>query len=499
MRSAPAGEPGSSTWAAALITGRARPALADGAELIGEFESSGYREPLALIRRGDGQVVRLHPLLFEVAKQLDGRQALACVAGAVARETGVKLTADQVGYLVDHKLAPLGISTYCDSSPLAVAKSDPFLRLRFRVGVIPERATSFIGGLFAWLHHPVVVFAGVLAAVIGEGWLLTFQNVPLAVGQVLTMPAGMLLVFALAVASTAFHEVGYASACRYCGIKPGKMGCGIYVIWPVFYTDINESYRLGRADRLRTDLGGLYFNGLFIAALAAGYWLTGFAPLAVAILMINFEIIQQLLPSVRFDAYYILSDLIGVPDLFRYIGPMVKRVLLRAPNEQLKALKRLPKVIIGIWVFGVMPAGLVQLGMLIWHLPHFVATTGQTIGALLRAGQAAAGSGNLTALASAALQMVFAIIPLAGIALLLLRMLIGAVKLTRRRLHGKRPLPAAAAPAAASARGTRALAARGRHAGVPSRGTWGTASRGRHATDRYRGARRVAAAAGTSR
>jgi putative peptide zinc metalloprotease protein len=484
MCSASVGEPGSRTWATTLITGRARPARADGAELIGEFESSGYREPPALIRRADGQVVHLHPLLFEVAKQLDGRQPLPYLASAIARETGVEMTADQVGYLVDHKLAPLGISTYCDGSPPAVATANPFLRLRFRIGVLPERATSFIGGLFAWLHHPAMVFLGVLAAVIGEGWLFTFQNVPLAAGQVLTMPAGMLLVFGLAVASTAFHEVGHASACRYCGIRPGKMGCGLYLVWPVFYTDINDSYRLGRGGRLRTDLGGIYFNGLFIAALTAGYWLTGFAPLAVAVVAIDFEIVQQLLPAVRFDAYYIVSDLIGVPDLFRYIGPMVKRVLLRAPGDQLKALKRWPKVIIGIWVFGVVPVGLAELGMLIWHLPPLVATGRQTAVTLLHAGQVAAGNGNLIGLASAALQMVFAIIPLAGITLLVLRALIGAVRFAGRRLRRE-----GAVAAAASAHATRGLAARGRHA--PRRATRGTTSRGRHAAGPCRAPRQV--------
>jgi putative peptide zinc metalloprotease protein len=257
------------------------------------------------------------------------------------------------------------------------------------------------------------------------------------------------------------------------------MGCGIYVVWPVFYTDITDSYRLGRGGRLRTDLGGIYFNGLFIAALTAGYRLSGFAPLAVAVIAINLEIIQQLLPSIRFDAYYIVSDLIGVPDLFRYIAPMVRRVLLRAPDEQLGALKRAPKIIIGIWVFGVIPAGLVQLGMLIWRLPRFVATGEQTAGALLHAGQAAAGNGNLTGLASAALQMLSAVLPLAGIILLALRTLIGTARLTRRLLPGGGAAAAAAAPA------------RGRHAGVPRHGTWGTASRGRHAADRYRGVRRV--------
>ena len=46
------------------------------------------------------------------------------------------------------------------------------------------------------------------------------------------------------------------------------MGVGIYIVWPAFYTDITDAYRLGKGGRLRADLGGMYFNAIF--ALAVG-------------------------------------------------------------------------------------------------------------------------------------------------------------------------------------------------------------------------------------
>ena len=32
--------------------------------------------------------------------------------------------------------------------------------------------------------------------------------------------------------------------------------------------------------------------------------------------------LQQLIPVVRFDGYFVLSDLAGVPDLFARVGPV---------------------------------------------------------------------------------------------------------------------------------------------------------------------------------
>jgi hypothetical protein len=58
------------------------------------------------------------------------------------------------------------------------------------------------------------------------------------------------------VASAAFHECGHATACRYGGARPGNIGVGSYLVWPSFFTNVTDSYRLDQAARIRTDLGG---------------------------------------------------------------------------------------------------------------------------------------------------------------------------------------------------------------------------------------------------
>ena len=76
----------------------------------------------------------------------------------------------------------------------------------------------------------------------------------------------------LAVASAGFHELGHAAACRYGGATPGGMGMGIYIVWPAFYTDVTDAYRLPRRDRLRVDLGGLLLQRV-VAVVTLGVWL----------------------------------------------------------------------------------------------------------------------------------------------------------------------------------------------------------------------------------
>ena len=102
-------------------------------------------------------------------------------------------------------------------------------------------------------------------------WVAFEKGLASAAHEALYRPALLLLVLGLTLLSAAFHELGHAAACRYGGARPGAMGVGLYLVWPAFYTDVTDSYRLGRGGRLRVDLGGLYFNAIFAVAML-GVW-----------------------------------------------------------------------------------------------------------------------------------------------------------------------------------------------------------------------------------
>src|SRR3954451_13529056 len=63
-------------------------ALADGVELVGEYEDSGFKEPPLLARRADGQMIQLSRLLYLVAAACDGRRDHEAVADAVTARYG---------------------------------------------------------------------------------------------------------------------------------------------------------------------------------------------------------------------------------------------------------------------------------------------------------------------------------------------------------------------------------------------------------------------------
>ena len=396
------------------------PTLADGVELIGEYDGSGFKEPPSLVRRADGQVIQLPPLLYEVAARADGRHSEADIADAVGREIRRGLDAGQVHFLVEEKLRPLGILANPDGTSPAVQKPDPFLALRFRAAVIPERVSNALGAAFAPLFAPPVLVAALVAFVVGDVWLFFDHGVAQALRGALYHPGMFLPLFAAVIASAAFHEIGHAAACRYGGGRPGKMGCGLYLAWPAFYTDVTDSYRLGRRARLRTDLGGVYFNAVFVLATLGAYFVTGLEPLLLLVVIQHFEIAHQLLPVVRLDGYYIVADLTGVPDLFARIGPILCSVVPgRRPDERVTVLKRWVRVAVTAWVLVVVPLLLFELLVVLVHLPRLVGTAWDSAAKLAGSAGTGAGRGQWLAAGTAGLEILVLAIPVVGIGLML--------------------------------------------------------------------------------
>src|SRR5207245_1559386 len=120
----------------------------------------------------------------------------------------------------------------------------------------------------------------------------------------------------LLIVAAIFHEFGHASALRYGGGRARGMGAGLYFVSPIFYTDVTDGYRLDRRARVRTDLGGIYFHAIIGLAVLALYLVLGREFLLLLVVLIDLTILDQFIPFVRLDGYWVLADLTGVPDFF---------------------------------------------------------------------------------------------------------------------------------------------------------------------------------------
>ncbi|WP_200886618.1 hypothetical protein [Phaeacidiphilus oryzae] len=417
------------------------PRLTAGLRLHGEYRGSGFTEPRYIARRGDGQVLQLSRLLYLVTRAIDGRRDLEGVSHRVSAEYGRELSTENIAYLIDRKLEPLGVTVPPgqENDQVDAPRSDLLLALRFHKVLFRESAVARIAGALSWLHRPLLVALVLLGMGGLDAWLFGSFGAITPVLHTLDQPVLLLAVFALTVASLVFHEFGHASACRYGGASPGCIGCGIFLVWPSLYTDVTDVYRIGRSGRLRTDLGGVYFNLVFMLGLAGLFFLTGQQFLLGAVYLGHFEVLEQLMPAVRLDGYYILGDLAGVPDLYGKIRPILLSALPGRPTHpEVAGLKRSARTVVTVWVLTMIPLLLGDLGYALWNLPRIVTTGVRSLTVQLVGTADAFGSGRIAEGLLGVVGSVMLICPLLGMGYLSVRL---GGRLIRAAVAGTRGKP----------------------------------------------------------
>jgi putative peptide zinc metalloprotease protein len=303
-----------------------------------------------------------------------------------------------------------------DGSQPELEKADPMLALKLKAALVPEGLVNAVTRVFKPLFFPPVVVAVLAGLVALDIWLFGYHGIAQSMREVLYSPALLMLMLGLVILSAAFHEVGHATACAYGGARPGVMGAGLYLVWPAFYTDVTDAYRLGKGGRLRTDLGGIYFNAIFILATGAAYFMTGYEPLLLIIPFQHLEILHQLLPVIRLDGYYIVSDLTGVPDMFARIKPTLASLLpWKKASDKVKELKVWARAVVTTYVLTVVPLLLFMLGLLVINTPRILGTAYDSFLVQYHKVQDAFSGGSVFVGLFGIVQMLILILPALGI------------------------------------------------------------------------------------
>ncbi len=132
---------------------------------------------------------------------------------------------------------------------------------------------------------------------------------------------GLVAYVSVIAALKAAHEFGHAFVAKYYGVRVPSMGLAFMVFAPVAYSDVTDAWRLrDRKQRLKIALAGVKVE-LAIGAFAIVLWaLTPPGIInSICFLLSSTTLVSTFLvnlnPAMRFDGYYILSDLLGIDNL----------------------------------------------------------------------------------------------------------------------------------------------------------------------------------------
>jgi putative peptide zinc metalloprotease protein len=186
----------------------------------------------------------------------------------------------------------------------------------------PERFLQFmmpvIRPLFGWFGALLWLGVTIPATVL---FALHWTDLTEGVLDRVFMPDNILVLWLLFPCIKALHEFGHAFATKAFGGEVHEMGVMLLVVTPVPYVDASAANGFRQKwRRALVGAGGMAVE-LFIASLALFFWLSAQpgVPRTLAYNAIFIAGISTLFfnanPLLRYDGYYILSDLIEIPNL----------------------------------------------------------------------------------------------------------------------------------------------------------------------------------------
>jgi multidrug efflux pump subunit AcrA (membrane-fusion protein) len=268
---------------------------------------------------------RFTPVQGSVLELLDGGTDCASIAGIASEKHQTEVTEEQVReftsklqslLLLDHPFCWARLER-------AAPRKQRILRNLLSIKIYAFNPDQLLARLEQKLRFcfsapfSVLVWSTVLIALIIS--IANWESLFISMGTLFTIYSIPLTVTVVFLIMTA-HEFAHGITLKHFGGKVEEMGFLVLYLIPAFYCNVSDAWLLKKRERIRVTLAGSYIQ-FFIWALATIAWRllsTETLGSRVCLITIAFTGILTLFnfnPLIRLDGYYLLSDMIEVPNL----------------------------------------------------------------------------------------------------------------------------------------------------------------------------------------
>jgi putative peptide zinc metalloprotease protein len=307
---------------------------------------------------------QLRPEDAELLELMDGTRTIKEIVIEAFQESG-DLSLDTVADLVRQlRVGNFLTDRYVDVTDIVRRASDPVSAARTKAREFAKTLSIDWDGahqLVEWLYRhllrfffiPAVVVVSVVVALLGlAAFVAVYRSGRFELGG--NSPAAQtLILLGMDYVLTFVHELGHAVVLVHQGRKIKSAGFMIYFGSPAFFVESSDSLMLDRGKRIVQSAAGP-FAELVVSALASIYlWAVPDSPAAPFLFtwaVINyFVIFLNLVPLLELDGYFILADLIQVPDL----RPRSLRFIRFDLWRKIRRLEHVTKQEVGLALYGI--------------------------------------------------------------------------------------------------------------------------------------------------
>jgi putative peptide zinc metalloprotease protein len=197
----------------------------------------------------------------------------------------------------------------------------------------PEAALRFLTPAFRWMFSGLAAIPAVLLLIVAGLLLRSHWTQFVAASSSVISRDNWIWLLVAWISLKFFHELGHGVVCMRYGGHIREAGLVFAMFAPLVYVDASASWAFrSRWQRMHTAIAGIYIE-LVIASIAILAW-TQCDSVIVRHLLQNVIIMASvstllfnLNPLMRFDGYYVLSDLLQIPNLSRQANVAVKSLM----------------------------------------------------------------------------------------------------------------------------------------------------------------------------
>lgn len=268
--------------------------------------------------------------LLGLLKMFDGSKEVAEVVEAYDKVNPGKYSLEKVEALVGSFLLPKGLLVDLDNPDFLPELSSKRVSYIYgKVRLIPSQVVYPVAKLFGWAFQKWVLIFWLALFFIGH--FVFYTRVLPGHHMHMNQFTGSTFstVMLLSLLGAFIHETGHASALISFGCKQTEIGFGLYIYYPVLYTDVSEAWKLPRQQRALIDMGGVYFQSVFQLLMLGLYFTTGSAMLIYFYLFNDLIMFRTMNPFLRMDGYWLVADLFGIFNLRQQSTKLIKHYVLK--------------------------------------------------------------------------------------------------------------------------------------------------------------------------
>lgn len=209
------------------------------------------------------------------------------------------------------------------------------LAIRFK-GFDPDRILTWMYPYFRWLFSTTAVCLSLTIAAMALLLILvqfdTFQSKLPSFHQFFNVKNVFWLWIVLGVTKV-IHEFGHGLTCKHFGGECHEIGVMILVLTPCLYCNVSDSWMLpNKWHRAAIGAAGMYVEVLMASIATFVWWFTqpgllNYLALSTMFVCSVSTIIFNGNPLLRYDGYYILSDITEIPNLRQKSSDILSRKL----------------------------------------------------------------------------------------------------------------------------------------------------------------------------